>query len=166
MGHPVSWDKEEQIKAEVYLGARGWAELPASAAHEGAEPEERWFRVGERAAKRYSLKGAVSRQLRNDVVAFVYMLDNLDAERRPGTRKIVGGLLMMILTDVWQEFWHDEKARLGMAESVVEKLKEAIPKLFEDRDFRQAVEAVRMLWHMHGKVVEKRESGGDDEKPN
>jgi hypothetical protein len=151
----VETDEDEEKAGEAYLRARGWAPFVAGA----TGPDVLWIQYG---GLKDPLKKpqALVRQLKYDVTAFVFMLEAID-ETRPGTRRLLGSLLGGLVLDVVREFWNDEKERTELFMGAMAKVQEGLPKLFADREFRQAVEALRLLWHVQGKAVEQEKTKGE-----
>lgn len=144
----------EDVAGEAYLRARGWKPWANAKG-----PDALWMQHGQ-------LEGAIRKpqavalQLKRDVVAFVYMLEAID-DKRPGTRRLLGQLLGGFILDTLKDFWNDEAARTELATAIMERVCEGLPKIFADREFRQAVEAVRTLWHLQGKMVEEEKTKGE-----
>lgn len=126
----------DKARTEAYLRARGWVPYFGD--------EDNWFRRGG-AGKPVPMDEAARRQLKEDVVGFVYMLEELD-DKRPRTRKLVGGLLAMLVLDVVKMFFDDKTAVLGLAADMTHKLID----LFKDGEFRKGIAALAKIWQAEG----------------
>lgn len=166
---------DDRKGAEAFLASRGWKKLPTEGMYavKKDEPDKAWVLPSAIDpdlprmlwhTKALTLENATSRQLKQEVTAFIFMLETID-EKKPGTRQILGALLLSLVTDALAKIWADQRAMVELGSEISQRIKESLPKLFENTSFRQAIEAVRMLWHVHGKAAEKKQKG-EDEKPN
>lgn len=141
---------EDDKAKESYLVARGWVRVQRPipyvehwmlACYETDDPQAL---IGKNIL--FTLDGAVKRQLWSDARGMLYLFESL--ESKPETRKLIGGQLVTLISGALKEMAQDKVLLADLAEKLKTAGPASLEALMRDKEFRDGVEAIRMLWHM------------------